>query len=48
MALAALIGGRMVTADRRLYEGLVHGQFGENVVWIENVGEAEDDLKRGN
>ena len=38
VALAELLDGRVVTADRRLYEGLAGGPWAQRVVW---VGEAE-------
>ena len=41
VALAVFLNGWMVTADRRLYEGLVNGPFGEHVMWVENIGESE-------
>ena len=34
VALASLLEARMVTADRRLYEGLANGPFADYVVWI--------------
>ncbi len=37
VALAALVKGRMVTADRRLYDGLKNGKFRKHVVWVEDV-----------
>lgn len=37
VALAALLEGRMVTADRRLYDGLRNGPFKKHLVWIEDV-----------
>lgn len=37
VALAALLGEKMVTADRRLYEGLKDGPFEKHVVWIEDM-----------
>ncbi len=42
VALAVLLDGRMVTADRRLYDGLAGGPFAEHVAWVENVGLHED------
>jgi len=36
VALAALLKGRMVTADRRLYDGLRKGRFRKHVVWVES------------
>jgi hypothetical protein len=38
IALAAVIKGGMVTADRALYDAVKNGPFTENVVWIEDVG----------
>lgn len=38
VALAALIGGKMVTADRKLYDGLKNGPFAKNALWVEDVG----------
>ncbi len=37
VALAALVGGPMVTADRRLYDGLAGGGYARHVLWIEDV-----------
>lgn len=37
VALAALLKGKMVTADRRLYKGLKNGQFKKHIVWIEDI-----------
>lgn len=34
IALAALLDGRMVTADRRLYAGLVNGPLGKYLLWV--------------
>ena len=37
VALAALLKAKMVTADRKLYEGLKKGPFKRHLVWIEDV-----------
>lgn len=37
VALAILIKGRMVTADRKLYDGLRNGPFKKHLVWVEDV-----------
>lgn len=37
IALATLIGGYMVTADRRLYNGLAGGPFSNYVHWLEDI-----------
>lgn len=37
VALAALLKGRMVTADRRLYDALKDSQFKKYVVWVGDV-----------
>jgi len=37
VALAALIKARMVTADRRLYDGLGNSKFRKHIVWIEDI-----------
>ena len=37
VALAVLVGGRMVTADRRLYKVLAKGPFEDYVAWVEDV-----------
>lgn len=37
ITLASLLEARMVTADRRLYEGLANGPFANYVVWIEEA-----------
>lgn len=38
VALAALLDGKMVTADRRLYDGLADGPFAKHAVWVEDIG----------
>ena len=38
VALAALVKGSMVTADRKLYDILKNGRFKKHVVWVEDVG----------
>ena len=38
VALAVFLNARMVTADRRLYEGLVNEPFGEHILWVEDIG----------
>lgn len=37
VALAALLKGRMLTADRRLYDGLRNGPFEKHLIWIEDL-----------
>jgi predicted nucleic acid-binding protein len=37
IALAVLLKGKMVTADRRLYDGLAKGPFKKYVLWVENI-----------
>ena len=37
IALAVALNGQMVTADRRLFEGLKDGPFAGRVVWIEDL-----------
>jgi len=37
VALAALVGGPMVTADRSLYEGIRKGRLAEHVLWVGNL-----------
>ena len=37
VALAELLDGRMVTADRRLYDALAAGPFAPRVLWIESL-----------
>ncbi len=37
VALAALLKGKMVTADRKLYHGLRNGPFKKHLVWVEDV-----------
>ncbi len=37
VALAELLGGRVVTADRRLYEGLAGGPFAKHMSWVDDV-----------
>lgn len=38
VALAALLKGKMVTANRRLYEALKSSPFKKSVVWIGDIG----------
>jgi len=38
VALAALLGGKMVTADRKLYDCLVNTPFLKNMAWIGDIG----------
>lgn len=38
VALAAILKGRMVTADRRLYDSLKNGPLGKHLLWVEDVG----------
>jgi hypothetical protein len=38
VALAALLKGRMVTADRKLYDNLRNGPFKKHVTWIGDIG----------
>ncbi|GAB4332236.1 MAG: hypothetical protein Kow0099_04020 [Candidatus Abyssubacteria bacterium] len=38
VALANVIKGRMVTADRSLYNGLRRGPFGDNLLWVGDAG----------
>jgi len=38
IALALSISGRMVTADRKLYNGLKNGPFAQNMLWVEDIG----------
>ena len=37
LALAVLLEGKMVTADRRLYENLSKGPFKKHLLWVEDV-----------
>jgi predicted nucleic acid-binding protein len=37
VALAALLKGRMVTADRKLCEDLKNGPFKKHVVWVADI-----------
>jgi len=37
LALAETINGQMVTADRKLYSSLASGQYGQRVLWVENL-----------
>jgi hypothetical protein len=39
VALAAVIKGRMVTADRALHNALKDSPFGKNLVWVGEVGQ---------
>ena len=38
VALAVALGARLVTADRRLVEGLTDGSFEGRLVWVGDVG----------
>lgn len=38
VALAVLLKGKMLTADRRLYDALKNSPFKKNVVWIGDIG----------
>ncbi len=38
VALAVHLKGRMVTADRKLYDALADGPFAEHVLWVGDVG----------
>ncbi len=37
VALAALLEGKMVTADRKLYDSLGNSPFAENIIWLEDI-----------
>lgn len=37
VALAMLLKGQMVTADRRLFDGVANSPFGKHVTWIDEV-----------
>lgn len=37
VALALLLDGKMVTADRRLYDGLAGGPLSRHVLWVEEL-----------
>ncbi len=37
VALAVLLDGKMVTADRRLHDGLAAGPLSKNLLWIEEL-----------
>ena len=37
LALAVMLGGRMVTADRRLTDAVSSGPLGEHVLWVADV-----------
>ncbi|MBI4332699.1 MAG: type II toxin-antitoxin system VapC family toxin [Chloroflexi bacterium] len=37
IALAAVVEGRMVTADRKLYDALENGPFSEHVLWVGDI-----------
>lgn len=37
VALAALLKGRMVTADRRLYDVLQNSPFAKNMLWVGDI-----------
>lgn len=38
VALAVHLDGKMVTADRKLYDGLAEGPFVRYVAWIKDIG----------
>ncbi|MEK6791348.1 MAG: type II toxin-antitoxin system VapC family toxin [Deltaproteobacteria bacterium] len=38
VALADILKGRMITADRRLYNGLKNGPFKKYMVWLGDIG----------
>ena len=46
VALAVDLGGQVVTADRRLYNGLAATAYADHVAWVEDVGGAETQPKR--
>ena len=37
VALAVLLDGQMVTADRRLYKGLAGGPLSKSILWVEEL-----------
>ena len=37
LALSVLLDGRMVTADRKLYDAMASGPFSQHVAWVEDV-----------
>jgi predicted nucleic acid-binding protein len=37
VSLARLLNGQMVTADRRIYDGLADGLFAEHGVWVQDI-----------
>ena len=39
VALATLLKGQMITADRRLFDGVANSPFEKHVKWIEEIGE---------
>ena len=47
-ALAQVVGGRMVTADRRFFERLSRSPFADHVMWVEDVGRERTPAKRLN
>ncbi len=44
LALATLVDGQMVTADRRFYDGIPPGRLRERLLWIGDVGSMSDGL----
>jgi len=38
LALAVLLDGQMVTADRRFYDAMASGPLSEHVAWVEDMG----------
>ena len=37
LALAETIDGQMVTADRKFYSSLASGEYGQRILWVEDV-----------
>ena len=37
VALAVQLPAKLATADRRLYDALAGGAFGEHVLWVEDI-----------
>lgn len=46
VALAVFVGGRMVTADLRLFKGFASGPLAKHIVWIMDVEKTENKWPR--
>ena len=37
LALAEVVDGRMITADRKFYNALTGGSYGQRLLWVEDL-----------